>query len=531
MRLSHRPTTVPLAVAGLALVLTANSCTQDAAGPDALTDPQEIVIVAIDPSSATIRVGETLQLSAIPRGGGQPASSGHTVRWSTDDESVADVSTNGLVTGVAAGTAQITAAGKGQEKHGQGAIAAITVVAQSPQTGIATFPGAEGFGVETPAGRRGAVLRVTNLDDSGPGSLRAALGSAGPRTIVFEVGGSIALSADLDIRDPFVTVAGQTAPSPGITLRGAGLRVFTNDVLIQHIRIRVGDDVSGPDPKIRDALQVLGPNAYNVVVDHISASWAIDEVMSTWYPLHDVTIRHSIIAEGLHESLHPEGPHSTGLLIGDDSERVAIIGNLFAHNYDRNPQFKGGTSGIVANNLIYDPGYQAIRISDADDSGPSLVSVVGNALVTGPSTVNDYLVSIGSSTKAGTGVYLADNLAPTVVRISSDLLLDPLVGTPPIWTVPLTLRTSGDVQAWILAHAGARPADRDAVDLRIVTEVLQGGGKIIDSQTEVGGWPVQRSVQRPLQIPADPNGDSDGDGYTNLEEWLHEMAAEVEGIP
>jgi len=531
MRVSHRPVRLRVAAAGLTLTLAANSCTRDAIGPDALTDPQEIVIVAIDPASATIHVGETLQLSAISRGGGSKASTGHTVRWTTDAQSVADVSTDGVVRGLAVGTAKITAAGKGQEKHGQGATATISVVDQLPATGLAVFPGAEGFGVETPAGRRGAILKVTNLDDSGPGSLRAALGSSGPRTIIFEVSGTIALSEDLDIRDPFVTVAGQTAPSPGITLRGAGLRIFTNDVLVQHLRIRVGDDVSGPDPQIRDALQVLGPNAYNVVVDHISASWAIDEVVSTWYPLHDVTIRHSIIAEGLHESLHPEGPHSAGLLVGDESERVAIIGNLFAHNFARNPQFKGGTSGIVANNLIYDPGYESVRISDAYDTGPSLISVVGNVLVTGPSSINDYLVSIGSSTKAGTGVYIADNIAPTVLRISSDLALDPLVGTPPIWTDPLTLRTADNVQVWVLAHAGARPVDRDAVDQRIVSDVVRGEGKIINSQAEVGGWPAQQTNQRSLQIPSDPFGDSDGDGYTNLEEWLHAMAVEVEGTP
>lgn len=539
MRFSHRRATGSLALAGLMLASTANTCFQEPAGPDSSTELQETVIVGIDPNSATIAVGDNLQLVAIPRGGGGQAKPGHTVLWSTDAQSVADVSTEGVVTGVSVGTATITAAGKGQDKHGQGASAIITVVDGNPppppppppptQTGLSVFPGAEGFGVTTPAGRGGTVLRVTNLNDSGPGSLRAALAATGPRTVIFEVGGTIALSADLDIREPFVTLAGQTAPSPGITLRGAGLRIFTNDVLVQHIRIRVGDAVSGPDPQIRDALQVLGPNAYNVVVDHISASWAIDEVVSTWYPLHDVTIRHSIIAEGLHESLHPEGPHSTGLLIGDASERVAVIGNLFAHNFDRNPQFKGGTSGIVANNLVYDPGYRSIRISDAENSGPSLVSVVGNVLVTGPSTINDYLVSVGSSLKPGSQIYLNDNSAPTILRVSSDLQLDPLVLTPPIWVIPLTLRNSGEVQAWVLAHAGARPVDRDAVDQRIVDEVLTGGGSIINSQDEVGGWTAQSMVQRTLQIPDDPHGDSDGDGYTNLEEWLHGMAAAAEG--
>jgi hypothetical protein len=372
---------------------------------------------------------------------------------------------------------------------------------------------------------------VTNLDDDGRGSFRAALRVPGPKTILFEVGGEIQLSADLDISDPFVTVAGQSAPSPGITLRGAGLRVFSHNVLVQHIRIRVGDAYDGPDPKIRDAFQVLGPDAHDVVIDHVSASWGIDETASTWYPLHDVTISHCIISEGLNLSLHPEGAHSAGLLVGDGSQRIAVIGNLMAHNNDRNPILKGNTSTIVLNNLIYNPGYRSIRISDPEGSGPTIASLVGNVLRTGPSTENDYLVSFSGTVKRGTQVYLLNNVAPTHVHMSKTLGFQPIVDVAPIWIQTLEVRPGDQVTDWVLAHAGARPADRDAVDRRIVREVRATRGRMIDSQNDVGGWPALEPTRRALQIPADPSGDDDADGYTNLEEWLHQLAAALEAGP
>src|SRR5690606_6707929 len=118
------------------------------------------------------------------------------------------------------------------------------------------LPGLTGFGITTPAGRGGEVLRVTNLNASGPGSLRAAIETPGPRVIVFEVSGTISLTKNLYVREPFVTIAGQTAPSPGITIRGAGLFVLTHDVLVQHLRIRPGDALDGPRMDNRDAVAI-----------------------------------------------------------------------------------------------------------------------------------------------------------------------------------------------------------------------------------------------------------------------------------
>jgi hypothetical protein len=123
---------------------------------------------------------------------------------------------------------------------------------------LPVFPGAEGFGTITRAGRGGRIIRVTNLSDRGQGSLREAIDAKGPRVIVFEVGGNINLKSHLKIRNPYVTVAGQTAPQPGITLTGASLSIKTHDVLIQHLRIRVGDRAIGPPPEDRDGIKIQG---------------------------------------------------------------------------------------------------------------------------------------------------------------------------------------------------------------------------------------------------------------------------------
>jgi hypothetical protein len=152
--------------------------------------------------------------------------------------------------------------------------------------GLAVFPGAEGFGSTTRAGRGGDVIRVTNLSDAGPGSLRTALQREGARIVVFEVGGTIELDSPITIQQPFLSLAGQTAPDPGITLKGSGIVISTHDVLVQHIRSRPGDGSVGTAPENRDGISVVGSpdgsaDVYNVVVDHCSVSWAIDEGVST----------------------------------------------------------------------------------------------------------------------------------------------------------------------------------------------------------------------------------------------------------
>ena len=401
------------------------------------------------------------------------------------------------------------------------------------------FPNCQGFGCETVGGRGGQIIKVTNLNANGPGSFKAAVESSGPRIVVFETSGTIEINDDVVIRNPYLTIAGQTAPSPGITIRGATITVVTHDVLIQHIRMRVGDNPTGPNPGNRDALQIVGDSkgimpdvSYNVVIDHVSASWAIDETISTWYRgVHDVTISNSIVAESLYNSLHPEGPHSKGMLIGF-AKKVSVVNNLIAKHANRNPWFSYGATGVIANNIIYYGGDAGPFIFGVFEEGlsPSLVSIVGNRFQKSSNQQNTpYSIRVHSSAPPGTQVYMSDNTMEGYGPFREDVDFDPVVSNPPIWPFSgITTRPSTQVENYLASNAGARPADRDSVDARIINEVKTRTGKIINSQSEVGGWPTLAVNQRTFNIPTNPNGDSDNDGYTNIEEVLHQMAADIE---
>jgi hypothetical protein len=405
----------------------------------------------------------------------------------------------------------------------------LSIPAAAEPLNLTVFPGAEGFGTSTPAGRGGQIVKVVSLADAGPGSLRAALAVPGPRVIVFEVGGAIRLHSDLQIRSPYVTVAGQSAPRPGITLVGAGLSIQTHDVLIEHLRIRVGDLPDGPPPQSRDGVNIIGPGAHHVVLDHLSASWAIDENGSTWFEVADVTISNCIFSEGLHHSKHNKGPHSKGFLVGDKAGYISLARNLFAHNADRNPFLKGGVTAVVVNNLMYNSGTEKfIEIADDYNAGPTAVSIVGNRFIGGMDTpANACLLKVHKTAKAGSRVFLLDNsYAGDHCRFDTDF--DPRVSTPPVWDWRSGVVPAVDVEELVLSRAGARPVERDQVDLRVVADVRRRTGKIIDSQAQVGGWANLPATYRPFVCPGDPNGDPDGNGYTRIEECLHRMSAAVE---
>src|SRR5690606_1254907 len=176
-------------------------------------------------------------------------------------------------------------------------------------------------------------------------------------------------------------------------------RVSTNNVLVQHLRLRVGDAPTGPSPDNRDSLKIEGgTSVHSVVIDHISASWAVDENVSIWgNGIRDITISNSIISEGLDNSLHPKGPHSKGLIVGGDPEpkRVSIIGNLFAHNFERNALL---SSGVFANNVVYNWVWRATQIRPGSDNSANEVltaSVVGNVYIKGPSDNAPPAIHIG----------------------------------------------------------------------------------------------------------------------------------------
>lgn len=384
---------------------------------------------------------------------------------------------------------------------------------------LPAFPGAQGWAAGTPGGRGGSILRVTTLAGDGPGSLRAAIATRGPRVVVFEVGGVIDLGRSvLSVEHPFLTIAGQTAPSPGITLIRGGIELRTHDVIIQHLRVRTGDvgeqRRSGWDV---DAFSTQG-GAHDVIVDHCSLSWAIDENLSASGPRftgktpeewrrgtsHRITFSNNIIADGLANSTHPKGEHSKGSLIHDNASDILIVGNLYANNMERNPLFKGGVQGAIVNNLIYNPGPRAVHYNlIAAEWGEQpyqngRMTLIGNVLRAGPSTPPDLaLLMLGGS--GDLELFERDNLA--VDRIGRPLPLHGRHTTGEARLVPLEEMpviqglappvASAQVQDAVIRNAGARPWDRDAVDRRIVADVIEGRGQIIDSQQQVEGYPEQ----------------------------------------
>src|SRR4051812_47670970 len=303
------------------------------------------------------------------------------------------------------------------------------------------FPGAVGAAASTPGGRGGEIVRVTTLAPAGPGSFLEAVRKPGPRIVVFEVGGVIDLGeSTVKITEPNLTIAGQTAPAPGVTFIRGGLDIATHDVVVRHIRVRPGD---GGRPRLSgndyDAISTLG-GAHDVIVDHCSLTWATDENLSASGPRftgttpeewragtsHRITFSNNIIAEGLADSVHVKGEHSKGSLIHDNVTDILIVANLYAHDKERSPLFKGGVHGAIINNLIYDPGQRAIHYNlIAEEWGDhpyqtGEMTVIGNVMRGGQSTVDKIaLVMVGGS--GDLALYEQDNVA--VDRIGNPLPL------------------------------------------------------------------------------------------------------------
>ncbi|MDZ4364269.1 pectate lyase [Brevundimonas sp.] len=396
---------------------------------------------------------------------------------------------------------------------------------------LPAFPGALGWASTTPGGRGGRIIRVTTLASDGPGSFREAIEADGPRIIVFEVGGVIDLNRQtLRLRNPFVTIAGQTAPSPGITLIRGGMDITAHDVVVQHIRIRPGSAggewMSGWD---EDGIATVG--AYNVIIDHCSLTWATDENLSASGPRftgstpdewrrgtsHNITFSNNLNGESLAYSTHSKGEHSKGSLIHDNVTGLLIVGNLYAHNYERSPLFKGGVHGVIVNNLIYDPGPRAIHYNLAPEEWGSVpfevgkMSVVGNVLRAGPSTPTEHLAFMMIGGAGDVEYYGRDNIAVDQVgepiRMFGRYTTSPAriiqVRRPPVWWEGLTPMPAQDVQRSVLANVGARPWDRDMRDVLLIAEVAEGRGEIIDNEREVGGYPAVTEPTRKVFNPDD----------------------------
>jgi len=411
------------------------------------------------------------------------------------------------------------------------ACALHALLCYSDLPGADALPSLVGF-TETKGGQGGAIIRVTSLAKEGPGSLREALNAKGRRIVVFEVGGVIDLEKEsLVVTEPFLTIAGQTAPSPGITLIRGGMQLQAHDVIVKHIRIRPGDagepKKSGWEP---DGLGTSGPNAHDIIVDHCSFTWATDENLSASGPRLEgpdqtsrrITFSHNIIAECLSNSTHAKGEHSKGSLIHDFCRDIAVIGNLYAHNVGRNPYFKAHTTGVIVNNLIYNPGKVAVQLGYWETQWARSsykpencrVSIVGNVMRHGPNSPEN-LILVRDKGEA----YMSDNLAlnrkgqPVGLHTRTIRILD----QKPVWPERLKPLPASRVEAYVLKNAGARPRERDPIDTRIVEDVKKRGGRIIDSQDEVGGYPKVEKTTRKLRVPEE-----------NVQEWLDAMADKLE---
>jgi len=413
---------------------------------------------------------------------------------------------------------------------------------------LPAFPGAEGCGSDTPGGRGGRVIAVTTLDDSGPGSLREAVTTKGPRIVVFHVGGTIRLKSHLVINEPFITIAGQTAPGDGILLRDAGLYVQTHDVVIRFIRSRVGPSLVEKF-STQDALQISGDEPYNVVVDHCSFSWSIDECVGIRGPGHDITFSWNIISEALRqpftkEQIGKDRAHSMAIILGGKPTRVSVHHNLIGHCESRTPRIQGGRHDFV-NNVVYDWRWLSGTFSRQPE-----VNFIGNTYKRGPAsrTIKAIVEKPGEMGR----IYVRGNR--THERPSDDLPeWDPIVNAPaqehratePFDLVPLTIASAERAYDEVLHGAGATLPRRDVVDRRVVRQVRLSMGGSINRPEEVGGYPKMRSGLVPADtdsdgLPddweraqgfdpedsADGKGDADHDGYTNVEEYLNDLVAD-----
>jgi hypothetical protein len=414
------------------------------------------------------------------------------------------------------------------------AVCLLTLVALSPAQQVA-FPGAEGGGMYTRGGRGGKVLEVTRLDDdANAGTLRWAVNQSGARTVVFRVSGTIVLTSDLKISRDSITIAGQTAPGDGICLRKYALVVSANEVIIRYLRVRLGDESGGESDAMSGFTNTTTGNKNHIIIDHCSASWSQDETLS-YYGNDYVTVQWCIISESLYNSSHPKGAHGYGGIWGG-ADHTSFHHNLLAHHSSRNPRLSGTGTTVgcynvdLRNNVIYNWGFNSAYGGEA-----STANFVNNYYKPGPATkigvrARIYQPSdtlgrwyIQGNYVEGSSVVSNDNWAGGVNPSIAPANLNTLKAAAPFPSLPVTTHTAQQAFDLVLQYAGAAFPKRDTVDGRVTAETRTGtvtfGGKtyakvqgfdttkvygIIDTQTDVGGWPVLGSIPAPI--------DSDHDG-------------------
>jgi pectate lyase len=439
-------------------------------------------------------------------------------------------------------------------------LAAVAPVARAGEGQLA-FPGAEGFGRFAKGGRGGDVYHVTTLADDGPGSLREGFNSAhGPRTIVFDVSGTIELKKPIVVEKSYLTIAGQTAPGDGICLKDQTFQILNaSHIILRYMRFRLGDD-NKPRPTGPDCLNTNDVD--HVTFDHISVSWGIDGN-------HDLrrggnfTLQWSIYAEALNDSLHEKGTHAMLASFRELTDSISLHHNLFASSRERHPTLGGSprtkAEAIVdfRNNVIY-------NLSGATNLGNCHINVIDNYYVPGPNTPQGAKPLATKTENAGAlraflhgNVFVGNQdwtahndraidfnrwskgsyLLTSLETIRAKQAFDVGAAGPHTDTAEVAYDR-------VLRQAGASHP-RDEADLRLVEGVRAGTHRLIDSQREVGGWPSLSS--RPAAVDTDGDGmpdawetqhgldpadaadgaqDGDGDGYTYLEAYLNGLVAD-----
>ena len=412
------------------------------------------------------------------------------------------------------------------------------------------FPEAEGGGRFALGGRGGTVYEVTNLNDAGAGSLRDAI-SHPNRTIVFRVSGEIKLLSKLSIKQSNITIAGQTAPGDGICLTGYTLNIQASNIIIRYIRSRFGDANAVED----DAINCWSGNFQNIIIDHCSFSWSIDET-ATFYDIKNFTLQWSIISESLFNSVHMKGQHGYAGIWG--GENASYHHNLLAHHTSRTPRFNGTRyvgqqfkdSTDFRNNIIYNWG----NINSAYGGEGGFYNMVNNYYKAGPATPGSLTTSStsnkrnrlfnytslyfnGTDTVWGGKFYLAGNYVAGFPDVTADnwtkgMQKDSYTGATALLTAArqtnpynypsIRTQTAEEAYASVLDSAGAILPCRDTIDRRIVRETRTGTATfegvtyaavtgtgishpsgIIDSPTDVGGTPVYNSTAAPLDTDKD----------------------------
>ncbi len=423
------------------------------------------------------------------------------------------------------------------------------------------FPGAEGGGAFVTGGRGGQVIHVTNLNDSGGGSLRAALNTKGPRTIVFDVAGIIELKSTLKIESGYgdVTIAGQTAPGKGICLKNYTFRINASNVIIRFIHCRMGDECKTEDDAMN--LYTSGNDIQDVIIDHCSLSWSTDECGS-FYGMTNFSLQWCILSEGLRNSIHGKGKHGYGGIWG--GANATYHHNILAHHDSRNPRFdhdyvstlKGPVDFV--NNVIYNWGDNSSYGGESANETNTYkqYNIVGNYYKPGPATasskhrfIDPWTKDCSNCTKATgcstivpghfymTGNVMAGNDEADAGKTSdnwtgttadSDVIGKIKSASPFYWSgkaAVMTIHTADDAFRKALDHAGAS-LDRDDVDVRIARETRNGTythkgsngstNGFIDSQSDAGGWPSYSATSQQLERVADSDKDGIPDYYEEL---------------